>query len=82
MISDYEQAYAEYLSYMEYNSVLADKLDILKIAYDTGNMSELDYLKQYSELSSEMCRMDNALVQVDLLYDRLCLIENGADAVQ
>ena len=81
MVSNYEQTYAEYLSNREYNSVLADKLDILKTAYDTGNMSELDYLKQYSELSAEMCRMDNALAQADLLYDKLCLIEDGADAV-
>ena len=81
LISDYEQTYAEYLSNREYNLVLADKLDILKTAYDTGNMSELDYLKQYSELSAEMCRMDNALAQADLLYDKLCLIEDGADVV-
>ena len=81
MVSNYEQTYAEYLFNREYNSVLADKLDILKTAYDTGNMSELDYLKQYSELSAEMCRMDNALAQADLLYDKLCLIEDGADAV-
>lgn len=81
MVSSYEQAYAEYLSNREYNSVLADKLDILKTAYDTGNMSELDYLKQYAELSAEMCRMDNALAQADLLYDKLCLIEDGADVV-
>lgn len=81
MVSSYEQTYAEYLSNREYNSVLADMLDILKTAYDTGNMSELDYLKQYAEISSEMCRMDNALAQADLLYDRLCLIEDGTDAV-
>lgn len=81
MVSSYEQAYAEYISCREYNSVLEDKLDILKTAYDTGNMSELDYLKQYAEISSEMCRMDNALAQADLLYDRLCLIEDGTDAV-
>ena len=81
MVLSYEQAYAEYLSNREYNSVLADKLDILKTAYDTGNMSELEYLKQYSELSAEMCRMDNALGQADILYDKLCLIEDGTDAV-
>lgn len=81
MVSSYEQAYAEYISCREYNSVLADMLDILKTAYDTGNMSELDYLKQYAEISSEMCRMDNALAQADLLYDRLCLVEDGTDAV-
>lgn len=81
MVSSYEQAYAEYLSNREYNSVLADKLDILKIAYDTGNMSELDYLKQYAELSAEMNKANNALAQADLLYDKLCLIEDGADAV-
>lgn len=81
MVSSYEQTYAEYLSNREYNSVLADMLDILKTAYDTGNMSELDYLKQYAEISSEMCRMDNALAQADLLYDRLCLVEDGTDAV-
>lgn len=81
MVSNYEQAYAEYLSCREYNLVLADKLDILKTAYDTGNMSELDYLKQYAELSTEMCKADNALAQADLLYDKLCLIEDGTDAV-
>lgn len=81
MVSDYEQAYAEYISCTEYNSVLADKLDILKTAYDTGNMSELDYMKQYAELSAEMCKMDNALSRADLLYDKLCLIEDGTDAV-
>ncbi len=81
MVLSYEQAYAEYISCREYNLVLADKLDILKTAYDTGNMSELDYLKQYAEISAEMCRMDNALAQADLLYDRLCLIEDGTDAV-
>lgn len=81
MVSNYEQTYAEYLSNREYNSVLADKLDILKTAYDTGNMSELDYLKQYAELSAEMNKANNALAQADLLYDKLCLIEDGADAV-
>ena len=81
MVSSYEQAYAEYLCCKEYNLVLADKLDILKTAYDTGNMSELDYLKQYSEIKSEMNKADTALAQADLLYDRLCLIEVGADAV-
>lgn len=81
LISDYEQAYAEYLCSKEYNSVLADKLDILKTAYDTGNMSELDYLKQYAELSAEMNKSNNALAQADLLYDKLCLIEDGADVV-
>ena len=81
MVSSYEQAYAEYLSNREYNSVLADKLDILKTAYDTGNMSEVDYLKQYSEIKSEMNKADTALAQADLLYDKLCLIEVGADAV-
>lgn len=81
MVSSYEQAYAEYLCSKEYNSVLADKLDILKTAYDTGNMSELDYLKQYSEIKSEMNKADTALAQADLLYDRLCLIEVGADSV-
>lgn len=81
MVSNYEQAYAEYLCSKEYNSVLADKLDILKTAYDTGNMSEVDYLKQYSEIKSEMNKADTALAQADLLYDRLCLIEVGADAV-
>ena len=81
LISDYEQAYAEYLCSKEYNSVLADKLDILKTAYDTGNMSELDYLKQYAELSAEMNKANNALAQADLLYDKLCLIEDGADVV-
>lgn len=81
MVSSYEQAYAEYLCCKEYNLVLADKLDILKTAYDTGNMSELDYLKQYSEIKSEMNKADTALAQADLLYDRLCLIEVGADSV-
>ena len=81
LISDYEQTYAEYLSNRKYNLVLADKLDILKTAYDTGNMSELDYLKQYAELSAEMNKANNALAQADLLYDKLCLIEDGADAV-
>ena len=81
LISDYEQTYAEYLSNREYNLVRADKLDILKTAYDTGNMSELDYLKQYAELSAEMNKANNALAQADLLYDKLCLIEDGADVV-
>lgn len=81
MVSSYEQAYAEYLCCKEYNLVLADKLDILKTAYDTGNMSEVDYLKQYSEIKSEMNKADTALAQADLLYDRLCLIEVGADSV-
>lgn len=81
MVSNYEQTYAEYLSNREYNSVLADKLDILKTAYDTGNMSELDYLKQYAELSAEMNKANNALAQADLIYDKLCLIEDGEDAV-
>lgn len=81
MVSSYEQAYAEYLCCKEYNLVLADKLDILKTAYDTGNMSEVDYLKQYSEIKLEMNKADTALAQADLLYDRLCLIEVGADSV-
>ncbi len=77
MASNYEQSFAEYLSCVKYKSVLEEKLDILKTAVDTGNMSELDYLKQYAELSAEMCRMDNALGQADILYDKLCLIGEG-----
>lgn len=81
MASSYEQAFAEYLSCTKYKSVLEEKLDILKTTFDTGNMSELDYLKQYAEISAEMCRMDNALGQADIIYDKLCLIEDRIDAV-
>lgn len=62
---------------MEYNKVLRDKLTILKAAYDSGNVSELDYLGQYADIKAEMSKADNALVKVDLLGDRLVLVEEG-----
>lgn len=79
MISSYEQAFAEYLSCIEYKAVLEEKLEILKTASETGNMSELEYLKQCAELSAEMYKADSALAQADLLYDKLCLIGEGID---
>lgn len=62
---------------MEYNKILQDKMSILKAAYDSGNVSELDYLEQYADIKAEMSKADNALVKVDLLGDRLVLVEEG-----
>ncbi len=56
---------------------MRDKLSILKVSYDSGNVSELDYLEQYSDIKAEMSKIDNALVKADLLGDRLKLIEEG-----
>lgn len=77
LISDYETAWSEYSACLEYNKILRDKLAILKAAYDSGNVSELNYLEQYADIKAEMNKTDNALVKEDLLYDRLCLIEYG-----
>ena len=56
---------------------MRDKLSILKVAYDSGNVSELDYLEQDSDIKAEMSKIDNALVKADLLGDRLKMIEEG-----
>ncbi len=75
MILNYEQAYEKYMISEEYLAVLTEKLGILQTAYNSGNMSELEYLKQYAELKAEMCSAENAVQEVDLLYERLCMIE-------
>lgn len=77
MILNYEQAYKKYMISQEYMAVLTEKLGILQTAYNSGNMSELEYLKQYAELKGEMCGAGNAVQEADLLYERLCMIEEG-----
>lgn len=77
LLSDYETAWAEYSACLEYNKILRDKLSILKVAYNSGNVSELEYLEQYADIKAEMSKVDSALVKVDLLGDRLRLIEEG-----
>ncbi len=77
MVMNYEQAYEKYEISEEYMAVLTEKLGILQTAYNSGNLSELEYLKQYAELKSEMCGAENAVQEADLLYERLCMIENG-----
>ena len=77
LISDYETAWSEYEACLEYNKILRDKLSILKVAYDSGNVSELDYLEQYADIKPEMSKVDNALVKVELLADKLILVEDG-----
>lgn len=77
MILNYEQAYEKYMISQEYMAVLKEKLGILQTAYNSGNMSELEYLKQYAELQAEMCSAENAVQEADLLYQRLCMIEEG-----
>lgn len=77
MILNYEQAYEKYMISQEYMAVLKEKLGILQTAYNSGNMSELEYLKQYAELQAEMCGGENAVQETDLLYERLCMIEEG-----
>ena len=77
LISDYETAWSEYEAFWEYNKILQDKLSILKVAYDSGNVSELDYLEQYADIKTEMSKADNALVKVELLADKLILVEEG-----
>lgn len=77
LISDYETAWSEYTACWEYNKILRDKLSILKVAYDSGNVSELDYLEQYASIKAEMSKVGNALVKADLLADKLILVEEG-----
>lgn len=77
MVLNYEQAYEKYVISTEYMSVLTEKLGILQTAYNSGNVSELEYLKQYAELQAEMCGVENAVAEADLLYERLCVIEEG-----
>lgn len=77
LLSDYDTAWSEYEACLEYNKILRDKLSILKIAYDSGNVSELDYLEQYADIKAEMSKADNALVKADLLGDKLMLVEEG-----
>lgn len=77
LLLDYDTAWLEYAACLEYNKILRDKLSILKVAYDSGNVSELDYLEQDSDIKAEMSKIDNALVKADLLGDRLKLIEEG-----
>lgn len=77
LILDYETAWSEYEAFLEYNKILQDKLSILKVAYDSGNVSELDYLEQYADIKAEMSKADNALVKVELLADKLILVEEG-----
>ncbi len=77
LVSDYETAFSDYTACLEYNKILRDKLSILKAAYDSGNVSELDYLEQYADIKAEMSKVDNALVKADLLGDKLKLVEEG-----
>lgn len=77
MVLNYEQAYEKYMISAEYMTVLTEKLGILQTAYNSGNLSELEYMKQYAELKTEMCSAENALAEADLLYERLCMIEEG-----
>ena len=77
LISDYETAWSEYETCLEYNKILRDKLSILKVAYDSGNVSELDYLEQYADIKAEMSKVDNALVKANMLADKLILVEEG-----
>ena len=77
MVLNYEQAYKRYVVSAEYISLLNEKIGIIQTAYDSGNISELDYLKQYAELKAEMCGGENAVQEADLLYERLCMIEEG-----
>lgn len=77
MLLNYEQAYEKYMISEEYMAVLTEKLGILQTAYNSGNMSELEYLKQYAELKAEMFSAENAVQEADLLYQRLCMIEEG-----
>lgn len=77
VVLNYEQTYEKYVISAEYMTVLTEKLEILQTAYKSGNLSELEYLKQYAELKSEMCGAENAVQEADLLYERLCMIEEG-----
>ena len=77
LISDYEVAWSEYAACLEYNKILRDKLAILKVAYDSGNVSEIDYLEQYADIKSEIDTIKEKIVKGELLHDRLCLIEYG-----
>lgn len=77
LISDYEAAWSEYSTCLEYNKILRDKLAILKAAYNSGNISEVGYLEQYTDIKAEMSKVDNALVKTDLLGDKLILVQEG-----
>lgn len=77
LISDYETAWSEYSACLEYNKILRDKLAILKVAYDSGNVSEIDYLEQYADIKAEMSKADSALVKANLLFDKLNLVAEG-----
>ena len=77
MVLNYEQSYKRYVVSAEYISLLNEKIGIIQTAYYSGNISELDYLKQYAELKAEMCGGENAVQEADLLYERLCMIEEG-----
>ncbi|MBQ8826275.1 MAG: TolC family protein [Oscillospiraceae bacterium] len=77
MVMNYEQAYEKYEISEEYMAVLTEKLGILQTAYNSGNMSELEYLKEYAELKAEMCSAENAVQEAALLYERLYMIEEG-----
>lgn len=77
LISYYEVAWSEYAACLEYNKILRDKLAILKVAYDSGNVSEIDYLEQYADIKSEIDTIKEKIVKGELLHDRLCLIEYG-----
>lgn len=77
LVSDYENACGKYEVYLEYNAALESKLEILKTAVDTGNISELEYLEQAANICSEQNKLYNALVGVELLGDKLKLVEEG-----
>ena len=77
LVSGYRQAYEKYEISSEYIAVLNEKLEILYTAYDSGNVSELEYLKQCAELRSEICLAENAAADADLLCEKLCLAEEG-----
>lgn len=77
LISDYENSYSQYQSYKEYNSVIDSKIDILEISKSSGNVSDLEFLKQYYELTKEKLEYYKALINTDILYQQLCLVDSG-----
>ena len=77
LVMNYEQAYEKYVVSAEYITVLNEKIGIIQTAYNSGNISELEYLKQYAELKSEICTAENAVQEADLLCEKLSLAEDG-----
>lgn len=77
LIDEYNKIYSEYCLTEKYKAALEAKLEILKTGVDWGSISDAEYLRQYAEIKSDKSKFDKSAFRADVLYDRLCMVEDG-----